>query len=68
MPLSKSQDTVETTDYDFPFGMDLLRKYEKMTNQRNLFFIHQCKILFIFRWKWTYYIPFLPTYKANKQN
>jgi len=31
------------TDYDFPYGMELLRK-----------------------WKWTYYIPFLPTYKLQK--
>uniref|UniRef100_W8C4N8 Solute carrier family 23 member 2 n=2 Tax=Ceratitis capitata TaxID=7213 RepID=W8C4N8_CERCA len=31
------------TDYDFPWGMETLRK-----------------------WKWTYYIPFLPTYKLQK--
>lgn len=33
------------TDYDFPYGMDTIRK-----------------------WKWTYYIPFMPTYKLKKQN
>ncbi|XP_017461274.1 PREDICTED: solute carrier family 23 member 2 [Rhagoletis zephyria] len=33
------------TDYDFPWGMDTLRK-----------------------WKWTYYIPFLPTYKLQKRS
>jgi len=33
------------TDYDFPFGMDAIR-----------------------RWKWTYYIPFMPTYKLQKQS
>uniref|UniRef100_A0A0A1WXM8 Solute carrier family 23 member 2 n=1 Tax=Zeugodacus cucurbitae TaxID=28588 RepID=A0A0A1WXM8_ZEUCU len=31
------------TDYDFPWGMETLRK-----------------------WKWTYYVPFLPTYKLQK--
>lgn len=33
------------TDYDFPLGMDAIR-----------------------RWKWTYYIPFMPTYKLQKQS
>ncbi|XP_049305370.1 solute carrier family 23 member 2 [Bactrocera dorsalis] len=33
------------TDYDFPWGMETLRK-----------------------WKWTYYVPFLPTYKLQKTN
>ncbi|KAM7362474.1 solute carrier family 23 member 2 isoform 2-T2 [Cochliomyia hominivorax] len=33
------------TDYDFPYGMDTLK-----------------------RWKWTYYIPFLPTYKLQTKN
>ncbi|XP_037924416.1 solute carrier family 23 member 2 isoform X2 [Hermetia illucens] len=44
MPLDTSSQYQEhKPDYDFPLGMNLLR-----------------------RWNWTYYVPFLPTYKMKK--
>ncbi|XP_055902521.1 solute carrier family 23 member 1 isoform X2 [Eupeodes corollae] len=46
MPLGGDEEKTEhSPDYDFPYGMSLLKK-----------------------WKWTYYVPFLPTYKLKKQN
>lgn len=46
MPLGTDEEKTEhSPDYDFPYGMSLLKK-----------------------WKWTYHVPFLPTYKLKKQN
>jgi len=42
MALSVDEETTESSTYDFPIGMDTLRK-----------------------WKFTYYLPFSPTYKMK---
>ncbi|KAL9893590.1 solute carrier family 23 member 1 isoform 1-T1 [Glossina fuscipes fuscipes] len=46
MPLSSDYvNDGSSTDYDFPYGMNALK-----------------------RWKWTHYVPFLPTYKLQTDN
>lgn len=46
MPLDTGAEYSEpATDYDFPVGMETLKK-----------------------WNWTYYVPFLPTYRMKKDN
>lgn len=60
----------KSSTYDFPYGMDALRRYNQINIDSTVCNIFNFEILFFFySCKWSYYIPFLPTYRtaAKKQ-
>lgn len=58
-----------SSTFDFPFGMDALRRYF----QDNNFITSPTKIIsyififYFFSCRWTSYVPFLPTYKVTRK-